>query len=186
MRHTQYEAVWKVVFNVILVSLQEQEWKLSLNLLKMLCQSAVGSAGTLDSHVENVHLMVKDVSNNIEKDKHNTIFAFIDAFVQTNLVGAALRRAEAVLAGGAKGLPAEEETSLEYNFRIVAEIINIYCQLRNNGIDHTAGQMVKLRDSIQQVCHHFDKLVAAFRLVPSKTLNFSNGETIRSSSLYRF
>jgi hypothetical protein len=41
--------------------------------------------------------MVKDVSNNIEKDKHNTIFAFIDAFVQTNLVKAALNRTTDVL-----------------------------------------------------------------------------------------
>lgn len=57
--------MWKVVLNVILVSLQEQEWKLSLNLLKMLCQSAVAANTTLDSHVENVYLMVKDVSNNI-------------------------------------------------------------------------------------------------------------------------
>lgn len=57
--------MWKVVLNVILVSLQEQEWKLSLNLLKMLCQSAVAANATLDSHVENVYLMVKDVSNNI-------------------------------------------------------------------------------------------------------------------------
>lgn len=54
-----------MVLNVILVSLQEQEWKLSLNLLKMLCQSAVAANATLDSHVENVYLMVKDVSNNI-------------------------------------------------------------------------------------------------------------------------
>lgn len=52
--------------------------------------------------------MVKEVSNNIEKDRHNTIFAFTDAFVQTNLVGAALNRVEAVLAGGAKGLLPEE------------------------------------------------------------------------------
>lgn len=101
-------------------------------------------------------------------------------------MGAALGRVEVVLAGGAKGLSAEEEISLEYNFKIIAEIINIYCLLRNNGIDHTAGQMVKLKENIQQVCHHFDKIVAALRIVPSKTLNFSNGETIRSSSLYRF
>lgn len=106
IKHTQYEAVWKVVFNVILVSLQEQEWKLSLNLLKMLCLTAVKAAATLDSHVENVYMMVKDVYNNIEKDKNNTIFAFTDAFVQTNLVGAALNRVEAVLANGAKGLTA--------------------------------------------------------------------------------
>lgn len=58
--------------------------------------------------------------------------------------------------------------------------------LRTNGIDHTAGQMVKLIDNIQQVCHHFDKIVTSLRNVPSRTLNFSNGETVRSCSLYRF
>lgn len=104
--------MWKVIFNVVLASLQEQEWKLSLNLLKMLCQSAVSAGTMLDSHVENVYMMVKDVSNNIEKDKHNTIFAFTDAFVQTNLIGAALNRVEAVLASAVKGLTAEEEMSL--------------------------------------------------------------------------
>ena len=36
--------------------------------------------------------MLKDVSNNIEKDIHNTIFAFTDAFVQSQLVEATIAR----------------------------------------------------------------------------------------------
>lgn len=36
--------------------------------------------------------MVKEVSNNISSDKDGTIFAFIDAFIQTSLVTACLNR----------------------------------------------------------------------------------------------
>jgi hypothetical protein len=83
---THFEAIFKIIFHVVLASLQEQEWKLSLNLLRQLCQSSIEGGVTRDSHIENVHMMLKDVSNNIQKDIHNTIFAFTDAFVQSQLV----------------------------------------------------------------------------------------------------
>lgn len=41
--------------------------------------------------------MLKDVSNNISKDIHNTIFAFIDSFVQTNLIKASINRIKSIL-----------------------------------------------------------------------------------------
>lgn len=94
---TQYEAVFKVLLNLVLVSLQEQEWRRSLGLLKGLCQSGVSLGVTLDSHIENLFMMAREVGNNIEKDVHNTIFAFTDAFVQTDLVGASLARIMGVL-----------------------------------------------------------------------------------------
>jgi hypothetical protein len=78
--------------NLVLVSLQEQEWKKSLGLLKALCMSGISLGATLDSHVDNLFMMVREVGNNIEKDVHNTIFAFTDAFVQTDLVGACIAR----------------------------------------------------------------------------------------------
>lgn len=70
---------------------------MSLNLLKLLCQSAIEEGRTKDSHIENVHMMLKDVSNNIEKDIHNTIFAFTDAFVQSELVEASVNRTKSLL-----------------------------------------------------------------------------------------
>ena len=48
-----------MVLNLVLVSLQEQEWKKSLALLKALCLSATGEGGTLDSHVDNLVTMVR-------------------------------------------------------------------------------------------------------------------------------
>ena len=59
LRGTQHEAVFKVVLNLVLVSLQEQEWKKSLALLKALCLSGIGKGGTLDSHVDNLVTMVR-------------------------------------------------------------------------------------------------------------------------------
>lgn len=80
----------------MLASLQEQEWKKSLNLLKELCLSSIELKSTLDSHIENVYMMLKDVSNNIEKDIHNTIFAFTNAFVESNLVEASINRVKSL------------------------------------------------------------------------------------------
>jgi hypothetical protein len=71
---------------------------MSLNLLKLLCLSSIEEGVTRDSHIENVYLMLKDVSNNIEKDIHNTIFAFTDAFVQSQLVEATIARVKNLFA----------------------------------------------------------------------------------------
>lgn len=65
---------------------------MSLIILKSLCMSAVQHNRTLDSHIEQLYGMVKEVSNNIQKDVHNTIFAFTDAYVQTNIVSCCLNR----------------------------------------------------------------------------------------------
>jgi hypothetical protein len=81
LQATEYEAVFKVLLNLVLVSLQEQEWKKSLALLKSLCLSGISLGATLDTHVESLFLMVREVDNNIDKDVNNTIFAFINVFV---------------------------------------------------------------------------------------------------------
>jgi hypothetical protein len=39
--------------------------------------------------------MIKEVSNNIQKDIHNTIFAFTNAFAEANLVKASINRVTA-------------------------------------------------------------------------------------------
>lgn len=138
--------MWKVFLSLIIVSLQEQEWKMSLIILKSLCLSALENNSTLDSHIEQLYSMVKEVSNNIEKDIHNTIFAFSDAYVQTNIVACCLNR---VLALGSKtSLTYEEELSLEFNFKTLSEILNTYYLLRKNGIDYKSGQMIKLMEHI--------------------------------------
>ncbi len=54
--------------------------------------SGVSLGATLDSHVESLFLMVREVGNNIDKDVNNTIFAFINAFVETDLVRADINR----------------------------------------------------------------------------------------------
>lgn len=38
---TKHEVIFKVLLNLVLVSLQEQEWKKSLALLKALCLSGI-------------------------------------------------------------------------------------------------------------------------------------------------
>lgn len=95
---TQYEAVFKVLLSLVVTSLQEQEWGRSLDLLRDLCLSGVELGCTLDSHVENLYLMTKEVGNNIDKDVHNTIFAFTDSFVQVDIVGASIARIIGVFA----------------------------------------------------------------------------------------
>lgn len=92
LQATQYEAILKVLLNLVLVSMQEQEWKKSLALLKALCLSGISLGATLDSHVENLFLMVKEVDNNIDKDVNKTIFAFINVFVETDLVRVSINR----------------------------------------------------------------------------------------------
>jgi uncharacterized membrane protein len=41
LRFSQFESIFKIIYHLVLASLQEQEWKMSLNLLKLLCQSAI-------------------------------------------------------------------------------------------------------------------------------------------------
>lgn len=64
---------------------------------------------------------------------------------------------------------------LEYNLKLVGEIVNIYCQLRSNGIGHLAGQMVKLKDSILQVYLSLGRILKLLRSTASRALNFSSG-----------
>jgi hypothetical protein len=121
LKFTQYEAVFRVLFNLVLASLQEQEWRRSLSVLKLLCLSGVGPEGLRDSHVEHVHWMIKEVSNNISNDKNRTIFAFIDAFIQTSLVKNAIKRLSALTDPSSPTpltpLTHEIETVLEFNFK---------------------------------------------------------------------
>lgn len=63
----------------------------------MLCSSVVIGGSLSDIHLDNIYAMLKDVSNNIEKDRHNTIFAFTDAIVQAGLVDAAIRKISIVI-----------------------------------------------------------------------------------------
>lgn len=111
MHFTHHEAVFRVIFTLVLVSLQEQEWDRSLKVLRELCSSGVKDERTLDSHIENMHWMVKEVSNNISNDKDGTIFAFIDAFIQTNLVTACLNKITQLLTNSTL-FSFEEETIL--------------------------------------------------------------------------
>jgi len=89
---TQYEVIFKVLFTLVIASLEEQEWHKSLAVLKNLCLSALNGEVTSDQHVESIFIMVKEVSNNISKDKHRSIFAFIDAYTQTKLIRCCLNR----------------------------------------------------------------------------------------------
>jgi hypothetical protein len=111
MHFTHHEVVFRVIFTLVLVSLQEQEWDRSLKVLKDLCQCGVKDELTLDSHIEHMHWMVREVSNNISNDKDGTIFAFIDAFIQTGLVTACLNKITQLLTSPSS-FTFEEETVL--------------------------------------------------------------------------
>ena len=52
-----------------------------MQLLTELCLGCVGSEAIKDAWAENVCDMFKEVSDNISRDKNNTIFAFTNAFV---------------------------------------------------------------------------------------------------------
>lgn len=135
---------------------------------------------TLDDRIENVHMMLKDVSNNIEKDIHNTIFAFTDAFVQSNLVEASINRIRSLFENSASlrnasNFESSEETILEFNIKVMAEVVNIYYLLRKIGIDYMAHQMVKLKANILQIYVALDSIMALMRGVQSRTVRFSNG-----------
>jgi hypothetical protein len=68
---------------------------------------------------------------------------------------------------------------------LLGEIVNLYSQLRSIGIDHTAGQMVQMRQSIVKVYQFISPILKLLRSAASRSLNFSSGETIRSVGLYR-
>jgi hypothetical protein len=99
MGFSRYEAIYKVLFTLVIASLEEQEWHKSLAVLKSLCLSALEGEVTSDLHVESVFNMVKEVSSNISNDRHRSIFAFIDAFTQTGLMRCCLKRVINSLAG---------------------------------------------------------------------------------------
>lgn len=177
--------MFKIVFSLVLVSLQEQEWKKSLNLLKLLCLSAIKDEATLDTHIENVYWMVKEVSNNITKDIHNTIFAFVDSIVQTNLVKASLTRFLIIFSFKLNTLESVED-ALEFNLKMLSEVVNIYYLLRKIGIDYMADQMKKLKDNILQIYQQLSIILHIVQNLQSTTLRFSNGENIKATLLYRF
>lgn len=63
--------------------------------------------------------MVKEVSNNITKDIHNTIFAFVDSIVQTNLVKASLTRFSTIFSFKLNTLESVED-ALEFNLKMLS------------------------------------------------------------------
>lgn len=124
--------------------------------------------------------MLKDVSNNIQKDIHNTIFAFTDAFVQSNIVQAAINRIKSLFQNSTSLktvniLDQQEEIILEFNLKALTEIVNIYFQLRKIGIDYMAHQMVKLKTNIIQIYSALDSIMIHMKNIQSKTIKFSNG-----------
>lgn len=118
--------------------------------------------------------MVKEVSNNITKDIHNTIFAFVDSIVQTNLVKASLTRFSTIFSFKLNTLESVEDT-LEFNFKMLSEVVNIYYLLRKIGIDYTAEQMKKLKNNILQIYEQLSNILHSVQNLQSTTLRFSNG-----------
>lgn len=74
---------------------------------------------------------------------------------------------------------------VEYNLKLIAEVVNIYYQLLSNGIGHLAGQMMKLKQNILQVYGSLGSILKLLKAGPSKGLNFSSGEYIRAISFSR-
>lgn len=78
LKYTHHQAIFDCLFTVVRVSIDEQEWIDSLDLLRKLCQSCIVNGITSDDHVEYLYKMVKEIRDNISKDKNGTVFAFLD------------------------------------------------------------------------------------------------------------
>ena len=80
------------MFTLVRVSIDEEEWIDSLHLLRRLCRSSIANGVTSDLHTEFLYKMVKEIRDNITKDKNRTVFAFLDGIISSQLVAAALKR----------------------------------------------------------------------------------------------
>jgi hypothetical protein len=65
--------------------------------------------------------------------------------------------------------------TLEFNLKMLAEVINIYYLLRNLGMDCTAHQMLRLKENIMQIYSNLGNIIRLMRNVQSKPFGFSNG-----------
>ena len=59
LKYTHHQPIFDCLFTLVRVSIDEQEWIDSLDLLKKLCQSCVANGVTSDDHIEYLYQMVK-------------------------------------------------------------------------------------------------------------------------------
>ena len=81
--------------------------------------------------------MVKEIKDNVSKDKNNTVFAFLEAIIQSRLVSAALKRLELLKDGSS----ASDEDVIELNMQLLDEIVHTYYVLLETGVKRTTQKM---------------------------------------------
>ena len=81
--------------------------------------------------------MVKEIKDNVSKDKNNTVFAFLEAIIQSRLVSAALKRLELLKDSSS----ANDEDVIELNMQLLDEIVHTYYVLLETGVKRTTQKM---------------------------------------------
>ena len=81
--------------------------------------------------------MVKEIKDNVSKDKNNTVFAFLEAIIKSGLVSAALNRLEMLQ----ENCSANDEEVIELNMQLLDEIVHTYFVLLETGVKRTTQKM---------------------------------------------
>ena len=66
------------------------------------------------------------------------------------------------------------------------EIIHIYYLLIKSGIDKNANKMKELRLNLLEIQNNFDKFIVLIKKNQPSTLNFSNGEILKSTPMFKY
>lgn len=72
------------------------------------------------------------------------------------------------------------------NFKLLVEIIHIYYLLIKSGIDKNANKMKELRLNLLEIQSNFDKFIVLVKKNQPSTLNFSNGEILKSTPMFKY
>ena len=72
------------------------------------------------------------------------------------------------------------------NFKLLVEIIHIYYLLIKSGIDKNANKMKELRLNLLEIQNNFDKFIVLIKKNQPSTLNFSNGEILKSTPMFKY
>lgn len=128
--------------------------------------------------------MVKEVKDNISKDKDGAVFAFLEGIIKSKLVTAALRRLQEILTLGE--YQTEIEDVIENNMQFLLEIVHIYYVLLKNGISKSTKTVEELRMKVLKIKEKVGELTLLVRGFPEWSITFSNGENLKATPMFRY